>query len=102
MARVAERVMTIGASPSNDVVAYRVRVVPTGNTVTYGTEYFETADLEVNVASIPALAGEDGDFDFYVSAVDRVGNESDFTVATGIAIDFFPPSPPSGVVFRES
>lgn len=101
MAKINSKVMNIGISDSPDVVGYRVRVANTGSIVNYDTPYteFGVDETAVDVATLPAMANVDGDFDFYVSSVDDAGNESDFATAYGIQVDFLAPSPPNGITF---
>lgn len=99
MSKIVTKIMKIAPSPSADVVGYRVRVAPTNTPVTYETAFYETAELDVDVSKIPALKDADGKFDFFVSAFDRVGNESDFAGSPAVDVDFFAPAPPSGISF---
>ena len=96
---MAQLKITAQPSPSPDVVAYRLRVVPQGQPVDYDTEYVESSDGVFLSGDVPALRMADGTFDFYLTAVDDAGNESDFTVATR-EVDFIPPAPPKGVLFE--
>lgn len=102
MAKIASQSMTIGKSDSPDVVGYRVRVVGANVPVSYDTAYHETQSEVVDISTIPALKDADGTFDFYVSAFDEVGNESDFVSASGVVVDFHAPLPPSGISFSTS
>jgi hypothetical protein len=104
MSKIVTKTMVISPSPSNDVEKYRIRVVPKDNVVTYETVYYETSkdNLSVDVSKIPALTNANGLYDFFVSAVDTVGNESDFVGSPSVAIDFEPPAPPAGISFSVS
>lgn len=99
MANIKRKVLNIQPSTSPDVTAYRIRVVPAGEPVNYDTPNFQTVNQAVDVSTIPALSDANGLYDFYVSAVDQAGNESDMLSVKNVIIDFLAPSPPAGISF---
>ncbi len=55
--------------------------------------------IEYDLSLYSELAGLDGIYDIGVTAVDDVGNESDFLDLEDASIDFTPPDAPSGGEF---
>jgi hypothetical protein len=84
--KAPNKVINIYPSPSEDVVAYRIRACKNNKSITYDDEFYETTidKLSIPISKIPFV--KRGNHNFYVSAVDRVGNESDFFIALGIKL----------------
>jgi len=99
MAKIQPKILNIGESADTDVVGYRIRVAKADVNVDYDTAYTEVTATAVDVSTLPGLADVDDIFDFYISAVDDQGNESDFAIALGVPVDFLAPTPPSGITF---
>ena len=95
-------IMKYGLSPSPDVVQYRLRIVPTGteNVSALNSYFVLDGSGSADLGSMPELQNLDGVYDFYLSAVDDAGNESDYSVFTGKAIDFLAPEPPGEITFE--
>ena len=87
--------------PSPGAVAHRLRLFPAGATPTPEEVYNATfADVGndgvVDSAEISGIGGAsiEGNFDLYLTAVDGVGNESDFAVKVNVPLDLVAPPPP--------
>lgn len=103
MALVKELVVRFRQSASADVVKNRFRIRPANTPAAYDTPFNDVpapavdADgyTRVPLANIPAAAGLEGTYDVHVTAVDGVGNESDFLEIDNQSFDLSPPLPPS-------
>ncbi|NJN00139.1 MAG: hypothetical protein HC793_00150 [Aquincola sp.] len=103
MAQIKEVVIRFRQSESPDVVANRFRIRPAGTTAAYDTPFDElpatAADADgftrVPAVNVPALAGLEGQYDVHISAVDSVGNESDFLEIDNQTFDLSPPEAPT-------
>jgi hypothetical protein len=104
MAKIKELVIRFTQSASDDVVANRVRIHPANSTPDYATPYDELpkaapdADgfTRIPLANVPKAKGLDGSYDVAITAVDGVGNESDFLDIDNATFDLDPPLAPTG------
>lgn len=109
MAKVIKRGLAIEPSDSADVVGYKLYAAPSPHEfvesdvgINIGLPPLKDIDgvqkHVVNLDAIPeVVALGEGEFDFGVSAVDDVGNESDLVKAVAVPLDLTPPNPPKSV-----
>jgi len=88
--------------PSAGAVEHRLRLFPAGATPTPSEVYAAPfgavgVDGVVDSAEIAGLGGAnvEGNFDLYLTAVDGVGNESDFAVKANVPLDLVAPEAPA-------
>ena len=87
--------------PSPGSVDHRLRLFAAGATPTPSEVYaapFAAVGMDgvVDQVEIEGLGGAnlEGTFDLYLTAVDAVGNESDFAVKAGVPLDLVAPPAP--------
>lgn len=103
MAQIKEVVIRFRQSESPDVVANRVRVRPANSVAAYDGPFNDialvAADTDgftrIPAVNVPALAGLEGQYDVHITAVDSVGNESDFLEIDNQTFDLSPPEAPT-------
>lgn len=103
MAQVKELVIRFKQSTSADIVQNRVRIRPANTPAAYDEPFdavaLPTVDSDgfsrIPLANIPQAQGLDGQFDVHVTAIDEVGNESDFLEIDNQAFDIEPPAAPT-------
>lgn len=115
MSKVVKRALAIEPSDSEDVVGYKLYAAAN----TDPPHEFGDADvgidigmpperevepgvvrLVVNLDAVPeVVALGEGKYDFAITAVDDVGNESDYVKAEPVELDLTPPAPPKSVSF---
>ena len=98
MAKIKECILTFPASPSPDVVGYKLYRENTGTEVTHESPGLVLPGTTVDLSTL--LPGEtDGIYNLGIVAIDDVGNESDFSLMNDVPLDFVPPEPPGiGVI----
>lgn len=100
MAKIKQRRIAWTAPPTGDVVAHRVYWEQEGTPVGYDSQFVEVPMPKVELfipSEAPALDGVDGTYNIGVTAVDNVGNESDFLEGV-IFFDFVAPDAPTNLV----
>lgn len=103
MALIKSVVIRFKQSTSPDTVANRVRIHPANSVPDYATAYDQvtkpTPDADgysrIPLANVPKATGLEGKFDVAITAVDAVGNESDFLDIDNQTFDLSPPLAPS-------
>jgi len=103
MAQVKELVIRFRQSESADVVSNRIRIRPANSPAQYDAPFNDipkpTADADgftrIPLANVPAAAGLDGQYDIHITALDEVGNESDFLEIDNQTFDISPPAAPT-------
>lgn len=103
MAKIKELVLRFKQSTSADVVANRIRIRPANTPAVYDTPFDDiplvapSADgfTRIPLVDIPSAAGLDGQYDIHITAVDEVGNESDFLEVDNQTFDISPPDAPT-------
>lgn len=92
---------SLNFQPSSGAVQHRLRLFPAGATPTASEVYAASfgdvgVDGVIDSAEIAGLGGAsvEGTFDLYLTAVDAVGNESDFAVKAGVPLDLVAPPAP--------
>ena len=102
-------VLRVTPATATDVVSYNLRYEVSAGDKTWGPGDYDLTSvnlgapgpvmgdgkIEFDLANYPELAGLDGVYDLGVTAVDDVGNESDFLELEDASIDFTPPDAPS-------
>ena len=98
MAKIKDVTMEFPASPSPDVVGYKLYIEESPNPVTHQSQSFDLGNNTTVVLN--DVVGEiDGIYNIGVAAVDDAGNESDFSLLADVPLDFVPPQPPgTGVI----
>lgn len=91
----------LGFQPSPGAVDHRLRMFPEGATPSANEVYAAPfgavgVDGVIDSAEIAGLGGAniEGKFDLYLTAVDQVGNESDFSVKRNFPLDLVAPPAP--------
>lgn len=103
MAQVKELVIKFKQSASEDVTANRVRIRPANTPTAYDSPYHDVPKLaadddgytRIPLADVPQAEGLDGQYDVHVTALDDVGNESDFLEIDNQTFDIEPPAAPT-------
>ena len=103
MANVRVPFIKFRQSATTDVVANRVRVRAANTVAAYDSPFVDvprpTPDADgfsrIPVSAIPQLANVEGRRDIHVTAVDGVGNESDFLQIDNQLFDLSPPAAPT-------
>ena len=106
MAIVKNVTLKFPASPSADVVGYKLYVEPDPTIVTHSSPSCmldnATPDGEGYVSNefcnLDLGHMYDGIYNLGISAVDDVGNESSLSTLDGVALDFVAPDPPGPIV----
>jgi hypothetical protein len=96
---IKPKIMSWGASPDPDVVAYVVRWAIPPEAIDYDAEADPGVDVgKVTQVSlpIPSMPNIDGELTIGVTAKDDAGNESDPAQGT-FPFDFQPPAPPTSL-----
>lgn len=83
------------ASPSPDVVAYRLYIAPAGADLSYASPSFDLGTQnEIDLATIAGMTTTDGVYDIGVTAIDDAGNESSMSKLSAVPLDFSAPDAP--------
>lgn len=101
MAKVKDVTLSFPASPSADVVGYKLYLEPAPAEVTHDSPSYDLGDstaIDLNVV----LADMDGTYNLGVSSIDDVGNESSFSLLNDVPLDFVPPEPPGNLTITSS
>lgn len=98
MAKIKTVTLTFPASPSEDVVGYKLYMEPEDTAVSHSSPAYDLSGTTVDLVMV--LPGDtDGLYNLGIVAVDDVGNESDFSLINNVPLDFVPPeSPGIGVI----
>lgn len=90
MAKIKDVRLSFPPSTSVDTVGYKLYIETSPTEVTYDSpSYYLRHKTSVKLYKI--LGRIDGVFNIGVVAVDRVGNESDFSLMDDVHLDFVPP-----------
>lgn len=93
---ISPQVHTFQASPSDDVVTHRLRIIDAGQEPSYSMPAIDVGTSgSFDLAQIYAGQDVDGVFDLALTAVDHVGNESSFVIKRDVPLDLVPPLPPA-------
>lgn len=103
MSLVKDVVVRFRQSASPDVVANRIRVRAANSPAVHDTPFDQvvppapSADgyTRIAAADIPSMVDLEGQYDVHITAVDGVGNESDFLEIDNQTFDLSPPSAPT-------
>lgn len=104
MSFIKPTVLHFTQSTSPDTVANRVRIVVAGSGVPPQAAPFDevpkpTPDPDglsrITQAQLPKIAGLEGRFDIYITAVDARGNESDYLKVANANLDLGAPTAPT-------
>ena len=97
MARIVKRKISWDASTADDVEKYRVYWEEAPTVPTYASPHVETTETFIVIPDdAPSFPTKEGDYVIGVSAVDKVGNESDINTVTA-PFDFTAPDAPGNV-----
>lgn len=96
MAKVKDVTLSFPASPSTDVVSYKLYIEESPTEVTHDSQNYDLGN-NTSILLNTILGDVDGIFNIGVVAVDDVGNESDFSLLSDIPLDFVPPQPPGAL-----
>lgn len=108
---VKDMVMKFPPSGSPDVVGYKMYMEPMPNLVNRGSfgvylgmPPIDLADQQmwVNLAELSDLPTTDGNYNIGVVAIDDAGNESSFTKADNVPLDFVAPDAPGELTFVDT
>ena len=95
------KTLKFAASPSPDVVGYRLYIEPMPDEVTYSSESVDLGNpvndegfVVIDLASLPEFTTKDGRFNIGVTSVDDADNESSMSKAYDVPLDFVAPDPP--------
>lgn len=103
MAKVKSIVVKYPASPSPDVVGYKLYMAAAPAPVDYDSPSFDLGKVtEVDISTLEGITSKDGTYNLGVTAVDDAGNESSISIVEGVAIDFAAPDPPGVIVVERS
>lgn len=99
MANIKKTQISWTKSGSVDVVDYKIYYVPEGETLDYGSPGVLVGDVDQVVIpdDVPEFPLLDGIYQIGLTAVDDVGNESDFIVQT-VPFDLVAPDAPTDLV----
>ena len=93
MSKIMPVSLSFPASPSADVVGYKLYIEPVPAAVTHTSPGYALPGTTVDLATI--LPGDiDGIFNLGIVAIDDVGNESDFSLINSAPLDLIPPQKP--------
>lgn len=110
-ALIKDMVMKFAPSGSPDVVGYVMYMELMPNLVTRGSlkiflgmPPIDPADglMYVNIAELENIPTTDGHYNIGVSAFDDAGNESAFTTADNVPLDFVAPDAPGALTFVDT
>ena len=94
------------ASPSPDVVSYKMYIEESPTEVTYDSESIDLGNpvnpdgyVEVDLTKISELTTKDGKYNIGIVSVDEAGNESSMSKAADVPLDFVAPDPPGALEF---
>lgn len=101
MAKVKDVTLSFPASPSADVVGYKLYMEPSPAEVTHNSPSYDLGN-NTTIALNSLLVDVDGTYNLGVVSIDDVGNESDFSLLSDIPLDFVPPQPPGILTITSS
>jgi hypothetical protein len=101
--KVKKLVISFPASPSPDVVGYKLYVEEAPNPVTYDSQAVDLGNQTiVDLSSLPGMTTKDGVYNLGLVAVDDGENESSMSVVEGVHLDFLAPDPPGQIVLERT
>jgi hypothetical protein len=103
MSLVKDPIVRFRQSTSADVVSNRIRVRPANTGAAYDAPFQDFPKpapgtdgySRIPVSSITAMTGVEGRRDIHITALDSVGNESDFLEIDNQLFDVAPPAAPT-------
>lgn len=103
MAQIRDIVVRFRQSTSADVVGNRIRVRPANTPAAYDPPFefapLRAADADgftrLPASEVSSFDGLEGQYDVHITAVDGVGNESDFLEIDNQTFDLSPPEAPT-------
>jgi hypothetical protein len=96
--KIKETRLTFPASPSPDVVGYKLYMVEQPDPLDYTAQSWDLGNLtSVDISTLDGMTTKNGTYDLGVVAVDSAGNESSMSIAEGVVIDFVAPDPPGRI-----
>ena len=101
MATVKELWMDINPGGSPDRTGHRLYMEESPNPVTVDSPSWDLGnDLSIDLSKLGGMTSKSGTYNFGLTTIDGVGNESSMIVVEGVVIDFVAPDPPIGFSFR--
>lgn len=96
--KVKQTILKFPASPSPDVVGYKLYIAEQGAVLDYSSQSHDLgAATEIDLATIDGMTTTDGVYQLGVTAVDDAGNESSMSVAADVPLDFSAPDAPGAL-----
>lgn len=103
MSQIKVPTLKFKQSTSPDVVANRIRVRDPNTTPAYDTPFVDIPKVapdedgysRIPVSQVSQLTGVEGRRDIHLTAIDGVGNESDFLEIDDVTFDLSPPEAPT-------
>ena len=93
--KVKDVTLSFPASPSPDVVSYKLYMEPAPNPVTFESPSFDLGDKTViKLNTLPGMTTTDGIYNLGVTAIDDADNESSMSMLDNVSLDFVAPDAP--------
>lgn len=101
MSKVKNVTLSFPASPSTDVVGYKLYLEPAPAEVTHDSPSYDLGN-STTIDLNGVLTDMDGIYNLGVSSIDDAGNESNFSLLNDVPLDFVPPEPPGSLTITSS
>lgn len=99
MAKVKSAILSFPVSPSPDIVGYKLYYALAPEVLTYDSPFVDLGmQTSYDLATLPGASGTDVLYNFGVTALDEVGNESDMKMVENVSLDFAAPDAPGDLV----
>lgn len=96
--KVQQTILRFAASPSPDVVGYKLYIADALDQLNYDSQSFELGNVtEIDMATLDGMTTTDGVYAIGVTAVDDAGNESSMSTAAEVPLDFSAPDAPGAI-----
>ena len=101
MAKIKNVTLSFPASPTEDVVGYKLYIEEAPTVVTHDSLFHDLGN-NTTVVLNDIVSDLDGVYNIGIAAVDDVGNESDFSLVSDVPLDFVPPEVPGLITITRS
>ena len=100
---VKQITLSFPASDSPDVVNYKLYIEEAPTMVTDKSPSYDLGmETSVDLSTFDGMTTRDGVYNLGVTAVDKAGNESSFSLLNDVPLDFVAPNPPGAIVIVRS
>jgi len=98
MANVRKYQISWTKATASDIIGYKIYYVPDGEELNYGSPNVSVGDVDSVIIpdDVPEFPFIDGNYQIGITAVDDVGNESDFLMKT-VPFDLVAPDAPTNL-----